>query len=231
MPNQVIKDKEVNVLNNKEKRSSKSDLSIQNEDFFDTMSHFSFRSSVRRKKSYSSNSSQKTLTNHRRISDLVYNIDTAVNSPNMLNYNDINSLKGIKRKTIKRRTKIPPRPNEVLNFEVIKKLLKNCIGKDLSRIPVPCNFSEPISFLQRITEILEYSSLLDKAAECTDPLEQMAYVAAFSVSNYSTCTCRQNKPFNPMLGETFECDRLDDYGWRSIAEQVSHHPPGIALVT
>jgi oxysterol-binding protein 1 len=35
--------------------------------------------------------------------------------------------------------------------------------------------------------------------------------------------------FNPLLNETFECDRLDDYGWRSVAEQVSHHPPGVAV--
>jgi len=33
------------------------------------------------------------------------------------------------------------------------------------------------------------------------------------------------KPFNPLLGETYECDRRDDMGWWSISEQVSHHPP------
>ncbi|KAG9332020.1 hypothetical protein JZ751_016247, partial [Albula glossodonta] len=32
------------------------------------------------------------------------------------------------------------------------------------------------------------------------------------------------KPFNPVLGETYECDR-PDMGFRFIAEQVSHHPP------
>ena len=42
------------------------------------------------------------------------------------------------------------------------------------------------------------------------------YVAAFSISNYSTSTDRQTKPFNPMIGETYEFDRLDDLGWRSI---------------
>lgn len=33
------------------------------------------------------------------------------------------------------------------------------------------------------------------------------------------------KPFNPILGETFEMDRRDDFGYRYFAEQVSHHPP------
>ena len=49
---------------------------------------------------------------------------------------------------------------------------------------------------------------------------QMAYVAAFTVSSYANTATRNGKPFNPLLGETYECDRMDDYGWRSIAEQV-----------
>lgn len=56
----------------------------------------------------------------------------------------------------------------------------------------------------------------------------MAYVAAFTISSYSTTATRTGKPFNPLLGETFECDRTDDLGWRAISEQVSHHPPMLA---
>jgi hypothetical protein len=48
-------------------------------------------------------------------------------------------------------------------------------------------------------------------------------VAAFGMSSYSSSTGRVNKPFNPMLGETFECVR-EDMGFRFIAEQVCHHP-------
>ena len=33
---------------------------------------------------------------------------------------------------------------------------------------------------------------------------------------------RLNKPFNPILGETFE---LFNANYKYIAEQVSHHPP------
>ena len=35
-------------------------------------------------------------------------------------------------------------------------IMKNCIGKDLSKIPVPVNFSEPLSMLQRLVEDFEY---------------------------------------------------------------------------
>ena len=96
------------------------------------------------------------------------------------------------------------------------------------RIPIPVNFSEPLSMLQRITEDMEYSEILDKAAQCQDDCEQLAYVAAFTVSAFGTTAIRTSKPFNPLLGETFELDRSDDYGWRLITEQVSHHPPMLA---
>jgi hypothetical protein len=103
-----------------------------------------------------------------------------------------------KQRKIMRRKVITSRPNYSLNLWGI---MKNCIGKDLSKIPIPVNFSEPISMLQRMTEELEYSDLLDIAAACTDQWEQMAYVAAFTISAYSTTATRTNKPFNPLLGE------------------------------
>ncbi|XP_075390036.1 oxysterol-binding protein 2 isoform X2 [Tenrec ecaudatus] len=127
--------------------------------------------------------------------------------------------------TIKRRSRIPDKPNYSLNLWSI---MKNCIGRELSKIPMPVNFNEPLSMLQRLTEDLEYHHLLDKAVSCTSSMEQMCLVAAFSVSSYSTTVHRIAKPFNPMLGETFELDRLDDMGLRSLCEQVSHHPPSAA---
>lgn len=125
-----------------------------------------------------------------------------------------------------RRKVIPERPNQSVNLWSI---MKNCIGKDLTKIPMPVNFSEPLSLLQRLTEEMEYSEILDKAAACEDSCEQLAYVAAFTVSAYATTSFRTGKPFNPLLGETYECDRMDDLGWRAISEQVSHHPPVAAL--
>jgi len=45
-------------------------------------------------------------------------------------------------------------------------------------------------------------------------------VAAFAISSYaSTVTRCAHKPFNPLLGETYECVR-EDRGWRFISEQV-----------
>ncbi|XP_066954235.1 oxysterol-binding protein 1 isoform X10 [Macrobrachium rosenbergii] len=124
-----------------------------------------------------------------------------------------------------RRTIVPEKPNYPINLWSI---LKNCIGKELSKIPMPVNFNEPLSFLQRLTEDFEYSDILDRAAPVEDSCEQLAMVAAFTVSSYATTSVRTTKPFNPLLGETYECDRLEDCGWRAISEQVSHHPPIVA---
>lgn len=120
-----------------------------------------------------------------------------------------------------RRTRIQDRPNLSISLWSI---LKNSIGKDLSKMPVPVNFSEPLSFLQRLTEDLTYAAdILHRAALCKDNYEQMAYVAGFAVSAYGSTAIRASKPFNPLLGETFECDRGDDLGWRCISEQVRRH--------
>ncbi|XP_077457075.1 oxysterol-binding protein 2 isoform X2 [Stigmatopora argus] len=138
-------------------------------------------------------------------------------------YNDVSGKELQPRR--QRRTCVPDKPNYSLNLWSI---MKNCIGKELSKIPMPVNFNEPLSMLQRLTEDLEYHELLDKAARCDSSLEQMCLVAAFSVSSYSTTVYRTAKPFNPLLGETYELDRLEEFGYRSLCEQVSHHPPAAA---
>lgn len=82
--------------------------------------------------------------------------------------------------------------------------------------------NEPLSFLQRLCEVdLEYSELLDRAASMEDSTQQMASVCAFAVASYSSTGYRIKKPFNPLLGETFEMDRTADLGWRCMCEQVS----------
>ncbi|XP_057377919.1 oxysterol-binding protein-related protein 1-like isoform X1 [Daphnia carinata] len=101
-------------------------------------------------------------------------------------------------------------------------VLKQVIGKELSKITMPIQFNEPLSFLQRLTECMEYSYLLHKASEAADPVERMQYVASFAVSGLASNWLRLGKPFNPLLAETYQEERQD---FRIICEQVSHHPP------
>ncbi|KAJ0171292.1 hypothetical protein K1T71_012842 [Dendrolimus kikuchii] len=123
-----------------------------------------------------------------------------------------------------RRTRLPaPRPTP--GGPSLWNLLYKNIGKDLSQISMPVTINEPLNMLQRLCEELEYSELLDSASDCNNPIERMALVAAFAVSSYAASAHRAaSKPFNPLLGETYECIR-DDRRFRFVAEQVSHHPP------
>ncbi|OSS48719.1 hypothetical protein B5807_07029 [Epicoccum nigrum] len=103
-------------------------------------------------------------------------------------------------------------------------ILKSMIGKDMTKMTLPVSFNEPTSLLQRCAEDMEYTDLLDVAAEREDSSERMLYVAAFAASEYASTIGRVAKPFNPLLGESFEYARPDK-GFRFFIEQVSHHPP------
>ncbi|KAI8450499.1 exodeoxyribonuclease V [Phakopsora pachyrhizi] len=103
-------------------------------------------------------------------------------------------------------------------------ILKNSIGKDLTKITFPVSFNEPTSMLQRVAEDMQFSECLDVACEQTDSLIRMAYVAGFAMSNYSSTVDRLAKPFNPLLGETYEFVEPEKE-YRYLSEQISHHPP------
>lgn len=94
----------------------------------------------------------------------------------------------------------------------------------MTRITLPVSFNEPTSLLQRVAEDMEYAELLNNAADRPDPTERMVYVATFAASEYASTIGRVAKPFNPLLGETYEYARPDQ-GYRFFIEQVSHHPP------
>ncbi|KAM8947346.1 oxysterol-binding protein-related protein 2 isoform 2-T2 [Pelodytes ibericus] len=123
----------------------------------------------------------------------------------------------------KHRSSLPAPMFSRNNFSIWS-ILKKCIGLELSKITMPIVFNEPLSFLQRITEYMEHTYLINKACCSTDPVQRMQTVAAFAVSAVASQWERTGKPFNPLLGETYELIR-EDLGFRFISEQVSHHPP------
>ena len=60
---------------------------------------------------------------------------------------------------VKGRTKLPVPQPEKVNLNLWS-CLKQCIGKELSKITMPVHWNEPISLLQRISEYMNYSYLL-----------------------------------------------------------------------
>ena len=61
--------------------------------------------------------------------------------------------------------------------------------------------------------------LNEEVVTCSFANPQLAMVAAFAVSAHATQVFRVAKPFDALLGETYECDRSDDLGWRCFSEQ------------
>ena len=104
----------------------------------------------------------------------------------------------------------------------IFKILKDSIGKDLTKFWVPVYFNEPLSMLQKVAEIFQFEDLLSTAAEQQNSLLRLVYVTAFWIAQYGGTQSRWSKPFNPILGETFE---MKSRKWKFVSEQVSHHPP------
>ncbi|XP_011001413.1 PREDICTED: oxysterol-binding protein-related protein 1C-like isoform X1 [Populus euphratica] len=130
---------------------------------------------------------------------------------------------------IKRRKKLPD-PIEKEKGVSLWSMIKDNIGKDLTKVCLPVYFNEPLSSLQKCFEDLEYSYLLDRAYEWGkqgNSLMRILNVAAFAVSGYASTEGRICKPFNPLLGETYEAD-YPDKGLRFFSEKVSHHPMIVA---
>ncbi|ATY59195.1 hypothetical protein A9K55_002494 [Cordyceps militaris] len=131
-----------------------------------------------------------------------------------------------RRQTIPAATVLPP--------SLIAFVRKN-VGKDLSTISMPVSANEPLSLLQKLSEQLEYAELLDKASKLTAPAERLVYVAAFAISQFSSGRAKERairKPFNPLLGETFELIRGDAEtpgGFRLLVEKVQHRPVKLAI--
>ncbi len=121
-----------------------------------------------------------------------------------------------------RRTVLPATVPKTESFSIWS-LAKN-------KFQAPISVYEPLSLLQFLCEDLLYSELLDIAAVDDDEVERICWVSAFAVSSYAGTLHRGGrKPFNPLLGETFDLDRWTEKGWKMHAEQVSHHPPVSAV--
>lgn len=72
-----------------------------------------------------------------------------------------------------RRRSCLPSPSPDNNTISLWNILRNNIGKDLSKVAMPVHLNEPLNALQRLCEELEYSELLDRAADTHDPFERM----------------------------------------------------------
>jgi len=92
---------------------------------------------------------------------------------------------------------------------------------------MPVWVNEPISDCQKDAEFIFYTAhYLSLCSEINDSCLRMAYVAVSQASMFLQLVGRTSKPFNPLLGETYE---LVSPSFRYFNEVVSHHPPVLAF--
>ncbi|KAM3177189.1 hypothetical protein ACTXT7_005000 [Hymenolepis weldensis] len=166
-------------------------------------------------------------------------VENSENSPSddmpvLTDESDMNvpDMKGVVLKTPEhvagRRTTLPAQQATPTTYRLLS-LIKNNIGRELSKLRLPAILNEPLSVLQNLCEEMEYSNLLDLAAEMKDRTQRMLYVATFIITGFTSKAQRKAPTsFSPLLGETFECIRPEKQ-WRFLAEQVSLNPPTSAV--
>jgi hypothetical protein len=109
-------------------------------------------------------------------------------------------------------------------WEMVKEVGNTLMdGRELVNITLPIQLFEAKSFLAKMTEGWAYApTFLTRAALTSDPVERLKFVMCFVVAGiHLTPTYR--KPFNPILGETYEAKMYD--GTSIFCEQTTHHPP------
>jgi hypothetical protein len=61
-------------------------------------------------------------------------------------------------------------------------IIKDNLGKDISKISVPVFFNDPTSLLQKCAQSMEYNELLDRAGVETNPFKRIALITIHGVS-------------------------------------------------
>eukprot|EP00005_Dracoamoeba_jomungandri_P002071 CAMPEP_0174252632 /NCGR_PEP_ID=MMETSP0439-20130205/2020_1 /TAXON_ID=0 /ORGANISM="Stereomyxa ramosa, Strain Chinc5" /LENGTH=390 /DNA_ID=CAMNT_0015333195 /DNA_START=14 /DNA_END=1186 /DNA_ORIENTATION=+ len=109
-------------------------------------------------------------------------------------------------------------------WETAKQIGQNFLdGKDLVSVVLPVYLFEPRSFLQRLAHSFSYvPHFFSKAAATSNPVERMKFVICCLVGGLHL-SATQKKPFNPILGETYQ--GVFEDGTLVYCEQTTHHPP------
>lgn len=107
-----------------------------------------------------------TLSNYSTKDSANFSKAREKSSPNMDRSTDTSVERvGFEYPFVPRRSRLPE-PKEEEKSVSLWSVIKDAVGKDLTKICLPVYFNEPISSLQKCFEDLEYSYLLDRAYAC-----------------------------------------------------------------
>jgi hypothetical protein len=107
---------------------------------------------------------------------------------------------------------------------VVGDMMTSVFSSIFTRKPVslPVKIFEPKSTLQRITENWSFAPIfLPLASKADDSIERLKYVICYAIAGLYPSS-KQLKPFNPLLGETFE--GIFDDNSSVYCEHISHYP-------
>jgi hypothetical protein len=62
-------------------------------------------------------------------------------------------------------------------------IIKDSIGKDISKISVPVYFNDPTNILQKCAASMESADILDRAIEEQDSIRRLAFVSTYCLTN------------------------------------------------
>ena len=108
--------------------------------------------------------------------------------------------------------------------EVFKSVVSNITsGLGAVSISLPVRIFEPRSTCERLIDRFSFATkYLTEAGRSSDPVHRLKLVMAFALSGLYLGT-KQEKPFNPLLGETFQGHFAD--GTEIYVEHTAHNPP------
>ena len=110
-----------------------------------------------------------------------------------------------------------------------KNMIKEMVTNMTKKLPAPVYFNEPLSMGEKQCEKFKYMDLLIKAGNETSKEKQMCYISAFLIGEMFLNLGRSLKPFNPIIGETYEFFD-NEKKLRFYSEQVSHKPQVTAYI-
>lgn len=110
--------------------------------------------------------------------------------------------------------------------EVLKRLAQSIAeGRGVIGVSLPVRIFEPRSLLERICDWWTFipNYVLPVAQQTFPPIDRMKAVISFAIGGLYI-SAKQVKPFNPLLGETFQAT-FPNHGISIDIEHTSHHPP------
>lgn len=113
-------------------------------------------------------------------------------------------------------------------FKSLFKQWKN--GTPLYRCQLPMFILDKRSLLDKLTDFFYGSGLIVNIAQVTSPEERFMKVITFFLSSWHHGPKVVKTPFNPVLGEVFQCQfNFNGTTFNYISEQITHHPPSSAF--